>query len=174
MEKRLKVLTDPVSNKILQMIRVKGKMTVAEISVACNDIPRATIYRRIDKMLEVGAISVVATNKVRGQIEKVYSIKEMFLGERPTNDENLSMVTLSIMNILGQYEKYFRGENVDVSRDKLFLSNYCISLNDEDFSNMLREMSKLIDKYQSKQENEGVKLRSLYLLSAPGGEMNYE
>ena len=31
MEKLLKVLTDPVSNRILQMIRVHEKMTISDI-----------------------------------------------------------------------------------------------------------------------------------------------
>lgn len=174
MEKKLKVLTDPVSNKILQLIRVKGRMTVAEIMDSCKDIPRATIYRRMDKMLQVGAIQIVETNKVRGQIEKVYAIKEMYLGERPTSEENLSMITMSIMNILGQYQGYFGSDDVDVKRDKLFLLNYCVSLTDQDFSAMQRDIAEVVEKYHGMQNKEEVKLRSLYFLSAPGGKENID
>ena len=53
MEQLLKVLTDPVSNRILQMIRMKGRMTISEILSENAGIPRATIYSKMDKMLEV-------------------------------------------------------------------------------------------------------------------------
>ena len=79
MEKLLKVLTDPVSNRILQMIRVRKTMTISDILAENTQVPRATVYRKIDKMLDVGAIYVADTNKVRGQTENVYSIKEMYI-----------------------------------------------------------------------------------------------
>jgi len=170
MDKKLKILTDPISNKIIQLIRVKGEITVAEIIAENTGIPRATIYRRIDRMVEVGAIHVVSTNTVRGQVEKVYAIKDIYLEGSPSNEDNLKLITMSLMNILSQYEIYFQGDDADVNRDKLFMTNYCISLNDKDFSNMLGEMYKIVDKYQKKQSKEDARLRSLYLLSAPGGE----
>ena len=172
MDKKLKILTDPVSNKIIQLIRVKGEMTVAEIIAENTGIPRATIYRRIEKMVEIGAIHVVSTNTVRGQVEKVYAIKDIFVHGSPSNEDNLKLTTMSLMSILGQYEAYFQSEDVDVNRDKLFMVNYCISLNDKDFSAMLGEMNKIVDKYQRKQGKEDARIRSLYLLSAPGGEKN--
>lgn len=172
MVKKLKVLTDPISNKIIQLIRVKGQMTVSEIIEANTGIPRATIYRRIDRMVEVGAIFVVSTNKVRGQEQKIYAIKDIFVEGTPSNEDNLKLTTMSLMNILGQYERYFNRDDADVNRDKLFMVNYCLTLNDKDFSNMLGEMYKIVDKYQKKQNSEDARLRSLYLLSAPGGEKN--
>ena len=52
MDKLLKVLTDPVSNRILQLIRVKGEITISEIISSNIDVPRATLYRKIDKMAQ--------------------------------------------------------------------------------------------------------------------------
>ena len=170
MEKRLKVLTDPISNKIIQLIRVKGEMTVAEIISANIGVPRATLYRKIDKMVEVGAIYVASTNKVRGQIEKVYKIKDIFVATKGSKEEDMQMITMSLMGILGQYEDYFKKDSADVTRDKLFMFNYNISLNDDDFSLMMQEMYQLVDKYQKKQDKENAKLRNLYMISAPGGE----
>ena len=170
MEKRLKVLTDPISNRIIQLIRVRGEMTIAGIISANIGVPRATLYRKIDKMVEVGAIYVASTNKVRGQIEKVYKIKDIFVATKGSKEEDMQMITMSLMGILGQYENYFKKDSADVTRDKLFMFNYNISLSDEDFGQMMQEMYQLVDKYQKKQGKENAKLRNLYMLSAPGGE----
>lgn len=170
MEKRLKVLTDPISNRIIQLIRVRGEMTIADIISANIGVPRATLYRKIDKMVEVGAIYVASTNKVRGQIEKVYKIKDIFVATKGSKEEDMQMITMSLMGILGQYDDYFKKDSADVTRDKLFMFNYNISLNDEDFGQMMQEMYQLVDKYQKKQGKDDAKLRNLYMISAPGGE----
>ena len=170
MEQLLKVLTDQVSNRILQMIRMKGRMTISEILSENVGIPRATIYRKMDKMLEVGAIYVVDTNKVRGQTEYVYAIKQMFVNASDKNEDNLQMVMMSLMQIMNLYQNYFKSGHADVMRDKLFLANYTISLNDEEFACMQRDMLAVVDNYQKKADAKNGKMRNLFLLSAPGEE----
>ncbi|MCQ2416807.1 MAG: helix-turn-helix domain-containing protein [Oscillospiraceae bacterium] len=171
MEKLLKVLTDPVSNCILQMIRVRGKMTISEILAEKKQFPRATVYRRMDKMLEVGAIEIVDFNRVRGQIENVYAIKEMYITDPKSDEECMKIVNISLMQILGLYERYFKSGDADVNRDRLFLQNYAIALSDSDFAEMLKEVFSIIDKYQKMESSEDAKLRNLFLLSAPKGDI---
>ncbi len=167
-EKMLKVLTDPVSNHILQMLRLKGKMTISDILTENNNIPRATVYRKMDKLFEVGAIYIIESHKVRGQIENCYAVKEMYISGE-TNDESMKVVTMSLMQILNQFDDYFRNDNTDVDRDKLFLHNYTVSLSDEDYTSMIKEIFQIVDKYLKKENKPNSKLRSLYLLSVPNG-----
>lgn len=172
MEKLLKVLTDPVSNSILQLIRVRKKMTITEILTENRKIPRATVYRKVDKMLEVGALKIVGSNKIRGQTENIYAIKDIYIGNPESAEDSLKLITVSIMQILDQYNRYFQSDNVDIENDKLFILNYAISLSDKDFSEMMSDILKIVDKYQRKKPASDEKIRSLYLLSAPGGENN--
>ncbi len=172
MEKLIKVLTDPVSNRIIQRIRIKKKMTIAEILADNDKIPRATLYRKVEKMLEVGAIEIVDSRKVRGQTENVYAIKDVFISTSGSPNDGLKFATISIMQILDQYNTYYQSENVDVNRDRLFILNYAIALSDEDFSDMMSDILKIVDRYQKKKGTSDAKIRNLYLLSAPGGEKN--
>ena len=170
MEKLLKVLTDPVSNKILQMIRVKKQVTISEILSENPSVPRATLYRKIEKMLEVGAIYIAETRKVRGQIENIYAVKEMYIANPASGEDGMKIVTISLMQILDLFDKYFSSGNADVERDKLFLLNYAIELSDGDFSEMMKEIFGIVDKYQNK-KSENASLRNLFLISAPKGEI---
>ena len=151
MEKLLKVLTNPVSNRILQMMRVRKAMTISDILAENTQVPRATVYRKIDKMLDVGAIYVADTNKVRGQTENVYSIKEMYISNPKSNEDSMRIVTVSLMQIIDLYDRYFSGDDADVNRDKLFMLNYAIALSDIDFSDMMNEIFAVVDQYQHKQ-----------------------
>ncbi len=170
MEQLLRVLTDPVSNKILQTLRVRGCMTTAQILAENPQLSRATVYRRIEKMLETGAIRIADSRKVRGQTEQVYAIGEIYIGTPETDEESRKMVTFSLMRILDLYDRYFEISDADVNRDRLFLTNYSISLTDADFSEMLHEIFRIVDSYQKKQSEKDAKLRNLFLLSAPKGE----
>lgn len=167
MDELLKVLTDPISNQIIQVLRVQGSMTISEILQAIPDLKRATVYRKIDKMLKVSAIQIVTTNKIRGQIEHIYGINDIYIAGIASKEESFKQVSMSLMKLLGTYETYFKSENPDVNRDKLFMFNYNIALNDLDFTNMVQEIYQVVDKYQGKSRKIGAIPRNLYLFSAP-------
>ena len=170
MEKLIKILTDPVSNRIIQRMRIKKKMTIAEILAENEKIPRATVYRKVEKMLEVGAIEIVGSRKVRGQTENIYAIKDVFISTSGSREDGLKFATVSILRIIDQFNTYYQSENADVNRDKLFILNYAIALSDTDFSDMMSDILKIVDSYQKKKVASDAKIRNLYLLSAPGGE----
>ena len=65
MEELLKVLADPICSQIVQILRVRGKMTIAEIIAVSPKLSRATVYRRMEKMLQTGAVRIAETRKVR-------------------------------------------------------------------------------------------------------------
>jgi hypothetical protein len=121
-------------------------------------------------MVEVGAIEIVDSHKVRGQTENVYAVKKMFISTPDSNEVSMKLLTMSLMQIVDQYDRYFKSENADVNRDKLFIYNYAIPLNDRDFSAMMNDVYKVVNKYAKRKVTDDAKLRNLYLLSAPKGE----
>ena len=167
MEKIIKILTDPVANNLIQLIRVEGRLTISEILKKAEGIPRATVYRKIDRMLEAGIIEVVDTNKVRGQTENIYSIKTIYVNAPESSEDGMKMMTAMLLRLYGLCDVYFKREDADVERDKLFAFNYAIRLSDEDFSLMLGEMYGVVDRYQRKEVSGAAKLRNIYLMSMP-------
>lgn len=163
---KLTTLLDPISNQIIQLLRINGPMTAGELLKADLNVSRATLYRKMEKMLSLEIVDVSETNIVRGQIEKKYCIKDFVLSEQASNSDRLETVTMGLMNIITQYTNYFSKTDADAERDKLFMLHFCVSLTDEDYCQMIKDMISVIDKYQSKKNSE-TKPRSLYLLSTP-------
>lgn len=163
---RIKTLLDPVSNQIIQLLRVNGPMTAGELFDADVNVSRATLYRKIDRLVTEGVIGVSETKIVRGQTEKKYGIQKIVISEQSGNSERLETVTMGLMNLISQYANYFAKEDADVERDKLFMMSFGIFLSDEDYSSLVNDIVSLIDHYQTK-SSKGAKLRSLQLLSAP-------
>ncbi len=173
MEKIIKILTDPISNRIIQLIRKNKKMTVSEILTATPDIPRATIYRRIEKLTAAELIEVVETHKVRGQNENTYAIKNIYITSSKNSSDDMKIMTATFIRIFNLCSEYFKRADADVDRDKLFILNYAIALSDKDFSDMVNELYAVVDRYQNKKITEDAKTRNLYLMSLPtGGESN--
>ncbi len=172
MEELLRILTDPISNRIIQQIRFREQMTIAEIVSLNPKLSRATIYRRMEKLLAAGAVRIADSRKVRGQTEQIYAIGKIWIRTPETPEDSRNLVTMSLLQIMDRYNSYFESGNADVNRDRLFLSNYAISLNDADFSEMLHRIFEIVDSYQQKQGTEDARPRSLFLLSAPAEEYN--
>lgn len=171
MNKKVKLLMDPVANQIIQKLRVHGAMTTAEILDSGINTSKATLYRKLDKMLAENIIEICETRVVMGQVERVYQIKEIYITKQSSNEDRLETVMMALMNISYQYEQYFQKESADVDRDKLFMMNYNIALSDEDYRAMLEDILSVVDKYQNKKSNNAIN-RNLYLISAPGGNDN--
>ena len=114
---RIKTLLDPVSNQIIQLLRVNGPMTAGELFDADVNVSRATLYRKIDRLGTEGVIGVSETKIVRGQTEKKYGIQKIVISEQSGNSERLETVTMGLMNLISQYANYFAKEDADVERD---------------------------------------------------------
>lgn len=163
---RIKILLDPVCNQIIQLLRVNGPMTAGELFDADVNVSRATLYRKIDRLVAEELICVSETKVVRGQIEKKYCVQKVVISEQSSNSEKLETVTMGLMNLVSRYTNYFAKEDAGVERDKLFMMNFSISLSDEDYSSLVKDIVSLIDNYHTK-SSKGAKLRSLQLLSTP-------
>lgn len=167
MDKKLKTLMDPVSNQIIQKLRVNGQMTTTELLNSGIETSRATLYRKLEKMLAEEIICVADTQVIQGQIEKSYKIKDIYITNQTDNRERMKTVTMGLMNIAYQYGEYFKDENANVDRDKLFMINYNIALSDEDFKAMLQEILSVVDRYQNC-KSDNARVRNLHFISAPG------
>lgn len=167
LKKKIDILLDPIANQIIQKLRINGSMTTNELLQSGIKTSRATLYRKLERMLEENIICIAETQFIMGQEEKKYKIKDIYITNQTDNEERMKTVTMGLMNIAYQYEQYFQDENADVDRDKLFMMNYNIALSDTDYRLMLQEILSVIDRYQSC-KSDTAKNRNLYFLSAPG------
>ena len=73
-DKFMDCITNPVKCKLLLEIHSQGKATAKHLADIYNDIPQATLYRHLKKMLNDGILQVVEETQVRGTVEKTYSL----------------------------------------------------------------------------------------------------
>ena len=65
------ILSNPARMRIMQYMAINGEATVKEIAEYHPDIPRRTLYRHIDFLIEAGTIIVIEEHRVRGAYERL-------------------------------------------------------------------------------------------------------
>lgn len=79
-----KLLLNPARLRIIQYISVHGEVTASDVCRSMQDIPKATVYRHTKLLEDNGLLQIVKENRVRGAVEKVYSVN---MGTLPLEDD---------------------------------------------------------------------------------------
>ena len=146
---KMKVILHPVRMKIIQALINGKEMTVQELSKWAEDVPQATLYRHLNKLLDAGFIRVVQENPVRGTVEKVYALKEPDVQSQEdflklTKEEHLELFLTFTTQLMSLYESYLSQEGVDLVKDGVSYTIANLNLRDEEFMELMQGIGTLI------------------------------
>ncbi len=158
--KRIEVSMKPNCQRILTTVYSRKILTTKELANILSDIPQATLYRYVRLLIEVGALEVVKEEKKRGGVERTIKLTK---NPKGTFDE----ISTAIMYLHNSFRKYFEKEDCNPEKDLLTLSGVSLLLDDDEYSNLLIEINKLIESAINKEKKENQKQRNLYVISAP-------
>ncbi len=157
---------NPVRQRIIQFLALRGTATTTEILNNLGDVSRASLYRHMKQLVDVGAIEVVEEVRQRGATERIYRVAPVDYTEN-TSEEVFVMVQSALMGISTSFSKYFAKENPDPYKDLLTISAMNLKLTDEDYIELLQNIGELLKEAALKEPEESSKERSLYLISVP-------
>ena len=75
-DKLMECITNPVKCKLLLEIYSQGQANAKHLSDKYTDIPPATLYRHLKRMLHDGILKVVEETQVRGTVERTYALAQ--------------------------------------------------------------------------------------------------
>ena len=159
-------MLNPVRMRIIQELATRESITATELCEKISDVSRTTMYRHINILLDNNILSVISEKKIRGSLERTLALN---IGEISKNNtlENASQNTLGfLMNKYARFHNYFSGENPDPGKDKIFLNNSVMMMDDNEFDQFLSELRGLIIKYNFEVAN-GRKTRDISIISSP-------
>ena len=160
------IMLNPIRMRIIQELASGQSITATELCEKISDIPRTTMYRHINILIDNNILSVVSEKKIRGSLERTLALN---IGEISKNNtlENASQNAFGfLMNRYARFLNYFSGENPDPAKDKIFLNNSVLMMDDNEFDQFLSELRGLIIKYNFEGVN-GRKARDISVISAP-------
>jgi len=166
------ILLHPVRMRIIQALIGEGG-TAQQISQHIPEVPQATLYRHINKLLAAGAIAVREERQVRGAVEKAYCLPggldenislEM---ESATKEAQFRFVFMYMMNLLGEFEQYFAQETADMRRDGLGFRQASVYATNEEYGEYARACGEALKKLLDNKPLPGRTLRTVANMVIP-------
>lgn len=148
---KTKLILHPVRMKITQSLLNGKKLNVQQIAERLTDVPQATLYRHLNKLLEADVIEVVQENQIRGTVEKVYGLKEQSINSPEefknfSKDQHLELFFTFTTQLVGLYENYLNLGEVDLLKDGVSYRVANLNLTDEEFIELVKNISSLYQK----------------------------
>lgn len=172
-DKIMECITNPVKCKLLLEIYSRGQTTAKHLSDTFDDIPQATLYRNLKKLLNDGILKVVEETQVRGTLEKTYALAydlnrdfETILNE---NSGTLYMQTFMqyFLGFAKQFQEYCKSPNINIKEDMSGFSLSHLYLSDDELTKLIESISSTIGAAAQNTPREDRKLRTIGVIVSP-------
>jgi len=157
---------NPIKAKLILEIHAVKQATADQLSKKFTEIPQATLYRHLRKMLEDGILKIAGENRIRGTVEKVYALGFDFDGRvhdmltENDGDTFLQFIAQYLQGILREFQEYALREDIDLAGDGLFHSVKPFYATKEELGEALAKMNGIIEALCAIPPGKGRKLRN--------------
>jgi DNA-binding transcriptional ArsR family regulator len=169
-------LLHPVRLRIIQAFLGDRALTTNELQSEISDVPPASLYRHIARLVDGGVLSVVSERRVRGAVERTYVLRTaaatVSLDElaKLTPDQHRQMFLSFIAGLIGDFDRYLERGDIDLLRDGASYRLAGMWLDGNELEELARE---LVTVLQPRLANAPRKGRSRWILGTivlPGSE----
>jgi DNA-binding transcriptional ArsR family regulator len=166
------ILLHPARLRILMAVSGR-QMTPQQIAAVLPDIAQATLYRHINRLCAAGILTVVEESRVRGTVEKVYTVSEAAatLSEaefaQASHEDHLRYFTAFTASLLSQFRLYLRQEHLDLKADGVGYRTAALYLTDAEFEEVREALRRALKPYLSNTPGPGRRRRLLSTVAIP-------
>jgi DNA-binding transcriptional ArsR family regulator len=170
------LLLHPVRLRILQAFLGDRALTTSQLSAELSDVPPASLYRHVARLVDGGVLQVVAERRVRGAVERTYVLRLAASRVRVAEiaamgtDEIRAMFLAFIAGLLGDIDRYLARGKPDLVRDGVAFGIEGLWLTDAEFTELMRELYIALDGRRANQPGKGRRRRLLGSMWLPADE----
>lgn len=170
------LLLHPVRLRIMKAFLGDRALTTSQLAAELGDVPTGSLYRHVARLAKAGVLQVVAERRVRGSVERTYTLR--LVASRIGPDEAASMSTEEhgqaflafVAGLLGDAERYLAGPDPDVLRDGFSYNAAALWLTDAELAELGRDLARVLQPRLEQAPGRGRKRRLLYSVFLPGEE----
>jgi DNA-binding transcriptional ArsR family regulator len=172
----------PVRMRIVTLLSGSRGMTPQQMAEQMSDIPQATLYRHINRLLQGGLLTIVEERPVRGTLEKVYALNSAPEGQPASYEEALDAVnqlskedhlryfTAFMLTVLDDFSRYLDSspkEALDLAGDGVGYHKLALFLNDEEFGEFAIALNQALAPFLSLDDAPGRRKRLFSAIMMP-------
>ncbi|WP_167577925.1 helix-turn-helix domain-containing protein [Ammoniphilus sp. YIM 78166] len=171
MKKNADIILHPIRMKIIQVLGGGKALSIQQIGSVLSDVPPATLYRHVNKLLEHGFLEVVQENQVRGTVEKILKINDTAFSNQNLGElspqEHLSLFTTFMTNLVGEFSQYVEHPDFSPVEDGAMYRQALVHLNETEWQEFLSELTQVLRKAIEKEPREDRSVRTISTIIIP-------
>jgi hypothetical protein len=164
----------PVRLRIIQAFLGDRALTTSELRGELPDVPAASLYRHVAKLVDAGVLAVVAERRVRGAMERTYVLRTSAASVRVdelksmTADEHRQAFLAYVAGLIADFDRYLARGDVDLVRDGVTYRMAGLWLDDAELAELARDMYAVLQPRLANPPAKGRRRRLLGTVLLPG------
>ena len=160
------VLLHPVRLRIV-LAMGDDQLTTAEIAQHLPDVAQATLYRQIALLADAGVLEVVGERRVRGSVERTYSLVTgaASLGREDaatmSREEHLRGFITFAASLIDAFGRYVGDPAATPANDMMGYRQVALWLDEAERDRLVAELSGVVERYRPN-EADGARTRVLF------------
>lgn len=144
------LLLHPVRLRIVQAFLGDRALTTSQLSAELSDVPPASLYRHVSRLVAAGVLQVVAERRVRGALERTYVLRLAAASIRPDEVAAMSIedhrraFMAFVAGLLAAADRYLTRGDVDPIRDRTTYQLAGMWLDDAEYGDLLRDLTEVL------------------------------
>jgi helix-turn-helix protein len=170
------LLLHPVRLRIVGAFLGDRALTTGALAAELADVPPASLYRHVARLVDAGVLAVVAERRVRGALERTYVLRltlaAIGLDEAAamSADDHRQAFMAFVAGLLGDFGRYLARGDTDLPRDGVSYRLSGLWLDDAEYAELLRELARVLQPRLANPPRPGRKRRILGSVLLPGSE----
>jgi Helix-turn-helix domain len=169
------LLLHPVRLRIVKAFLGDRALTTSQLATEL-DVPAGRLYRHIALLIKAGVLQVVAERRIRGAVERTYTLRLLAAQIQPgeaeamTLDEHAQAFMAYIAGLLADFDRYIAAGPSDPVRDGADYRVGAMWLTDAEFADFLRDLRVVFQPRLANAPGEGRRRRMVYSVYLPAPE----
>jgi hypothetical protein len=170
------LLLHPVRLRIVQAFLGDRALTTSALRAELADIPGASLYRHVARLVDAGVLAIISERRVRGALERTYVLRLTAARIGPDQlaamsaDDHQQAFMAFVAGLLGDFDRYLTAGDIDLVRDGVSYRIAGLWLNDAEFGDLLLELGRVLQPRLAIPPGSGRKRRILRSILLPGRE----
>lgn len=168
------LLLHPVRLRIVQAFLGDRALTTSDLRSQLADVPPASLYRHVARLVDAGVLTVVNERRVRGAVERTYVLRVAAASinvdelERMSRDDHRQAFIAFVAGLLGDVDRYLEREDFDPVRDGAGYRLAGLWLDDTEFDDFVRDLARVVQPRLANPPGPGRRRRILGTVLLPG------
>ncbi|HWM21890.1 MAG TPA: helix-turn-helix domain-containing protein [Ilumatobacteraceae bacterium] len=143
-------LLHPVRLRIVQAL-VGRQLTTQQLKDVLSDVPQASLYRHVARLVDAGLVHVTDERVVRGGVERTYAVVESAVELGPddvasaTAEDHLRYFATFVGSLITGFERYLRSIETGRGPDGVLYEQIPLWLSDDELAEAATRWTELLE-----------------------------